>query len=31
MSGVIIKNEDYPEIEKKLNLIKKKVWEDEQG
>ena len=31
MSGVIIKNSNYSEIENKLNQIKKKIWNNAQG
>lgn len=31
MSGVIIKDSDYSEIESKLNQVKKKVWDNAQG
>lgn len=31
MSGVIIKDSDYPEIEDKLNRVKKKIWDNAQG
>ncbi len=31
MSGVIIKDSDYPEIEDKLNRVKKKIWDNAWG
>lgn len=31
MSGVIIKDSDYPEIENKMSQVKKKIWDNAQG